>query len=594
MITLYFRPHEFIFGGADAGVYVNLGATISQLGGWLLYNPDLAALPPDDIPMLFREQPPNQIPHYYQLPGFYIADTNAGQITPQFYPLHPVWLAVAYGLRGLAGSLNLTPLWGLLGILAVYFAVREAFGRVRLAALAAGLLSIMAAQIWFARYPTAEALTQFLLFAGLYGLARYARTREAWAAVLAGVALGQVMLVRIDTYFLLGVPLIYAAYLRLRRQLDRRYWLFAGPLLALTAHSLIHAVWQSWPYFYNTFFSGIGLPIPVPILISGAVAAGAAFIAFDRWVAARSDWVRRAEPWWRRLLLVTAVGLVLLAAYAYFIRPLSADPTKQIDYWYAASTIPDVEPFNMVRLGWYLSPLGLLLGVIGCALLVYERTSEQTWALLGVGVFFTVLYTYKTYNNPHHIYVMRRYVPAAFPMLTLGLAYALDRLADWNLIGRVSAIGLAVISIVLLIDAGRVSNPQIDYAGGLDQYRVFAQQIPADAIVLFDDREVVGVTALFGTPLAYLDQHTVLDLQEDRLDMARLGAILKGWQAAGRSVVVVNGPQTSDQVCTYWQCHSLGTAHFDWPTLEASYVHFPTKIDHPTYDLTLLMVNPVR
>ena len=259
---------------------------------------------------------------------------------------------------------------------------------------------------------------------------------------------------------------------------------------------------------------------------------------------------------------------------------------------------PDVEPFNIVPVGWYLSPLGLLLGVIGCALLVYKHAppSRLYRALLGVGVLlFTVLYTYKTYNNPHHIYVMRRYVPAAFPMLTLGLAYALDRLADWNLIGRVSAIGLAVISIVLLIDAGRVSNPQIDYAGGLDQYRVFAPQIPADAIVLFDDREVVGVTALFGTPLAYLDQHTVLDLQEDKLlDMARLGAILKGWQAAGRSVVVVNGPQTSDQVCTYWQCHSLGTAHFDWPTLEASYVHFPTKIDHPTYDLTLLMVNPVR
>ena len=79
----------------------------------------------------------------------------------------------------------------------------------------------------------------------------------------------------------------------------------------------------------------------------------------------------------------------------------------------------------MVRLGWYLSPLGLLLGVVGCALLVHERTSERTWAILGVGLFFTVLYTYKTYNNPHHIYVMRRYVPAAFPMLTLGAAYVL-------------------------------------------------------------------------------------------------------------------------------------------------------------------------
>ena len=595
MISLYFRPHEFIFGGADAGVYINLGATISRSGGLILENPDLTALPPEDIDMLFRLQPSNQIPSHYHLPGFYIGDDNAGEITPQFYPLHPVWLAVVYGLRGLGASLYLTPLWGLLGVLAVYFAVREAFGRVRLAALTAGLLSITATQIWFARYPTAEALTQFLLFAGLYGLARYARTREGWAALLAGVALGEVMLVRIDMYFLLAVPILLAAHLRLHRQLDRRYALFAGPFLVLTAHSFIHAVWQSWPYFYNTYFSGLGLPIPAPILIGGLIAAGAAFISFDRFVATRSDWVQRVDPWWRRFLLLAAIGLVVLAAYAYFIRPLSADPTKQFNYWYANSTIPDVEPLNMVRLGWYLSPLGLLLSVIGGALLVRERTSGRTWILLGVGLFFTVLYTYNTYNNPHHIYVMRRYVPAAFPMLVLGAAYAVDRLADWRPpIGRVGAIGLGAVTIGLLINAGRVSNSQIDYAGGIDQYRAFAQQIPADAIVLFDDRSVVGATALFGTPLAYLDQHTVLDVQEDRINNDRLDALAKEWLAAGRSIVIVGGPEASNQLCARWQCRSLSTAHFDWKQLESSYEHFPAAVVNPVYDLTLATVEAVR
>ena len=595
MVILYFRPHEFIFGGADAGVYVNLGATISRSGGLILENPDLAALPADDYAMFFRAQPPNQQPRYYQLPGFYIADDNAGRITPQFYPLHPVWLAIAYGLRGLAGSLYLTPLWGLLGVLAVYFAVREAFGRARLAALTASLLAITSTQIWFARYPTAETLTLFLLFAGLYGLARLARTHEEWAAVLAGVALGQVMLARIDMYFLLAVPVIYAAYLRLRRQLDRRYWLFAGPILALTAHSLIHATWQSWPYFYNTYFSGLQSPIPLPILIGGVLVAGVAFIVFDRRVANnRSNWVARAAPWWRKMLLLVAIGLVLLAAYAYFIRPLSVDPNKQSNYWYADSKIPDVEPLNMVRLGWYLSPLGLWLAVIGCALLVRERVSERTWALLGGGLFFVLLYTYKTYNNPHHIYVMRRYVPAAMPMLVLGIAYALDRLAEWKPIGRVSAIGLAIITAALLINAGRVSNAQIDYAGGLDQYRAFAGQFPQNSVVLFDDQDVVGVTALFGTPLAYLDGHTVLDLQEDRLDRSRLDASVAGWLASGRAVMIVSGPQASNQLCSRWQCKSQGVAHFDLPLLEASYEHFPTAIVRAIYDLRLTEVEAVK
>jgi hypothetical protein len=45
-VFLFFRPHEFVIGGADAGVYVNLGAAIAQQGGfysrtrrWLRWTP---------------------------------------------------------------------------------------------------------------------------------------------------------------------------------------------------------------------------------------------------------------------------------------------------------------------------------------------------------------------------------------------------------------------------------------------------------------------------------------------------------------------------------------------------------------------------
>ena len=41
---LYFRPHESIMGGADAGVYVSLGAEIAQHGSFRLVDEALAAL----------------------------------------------------------------------------------------------------------------------------------------------------------------------------------------------------------------------------------------------------------------------------------------------------------------------------------------------------------------------------------------------------------------------------------------------------------------------------------------------------------------------------------------------------------------------
>ncbi len=40
---LFFRPHESIMGGADAGVYVSLGAEIAQQGGFQIVDETLAS-----------------------------------------------------------------------------------------------------------------------------------------------------------------------------------------------------------------------------------------------------------------------------------------------------------------------------------------------------------------------------------------------------------------------------------------------------------------------------------------------------------------------------------------------------------------------
>ncbi len=577
---LYLRPHEFVFGGADAGVYVSLGASVARTGRWLISNPDLSALPADAHPMLFREQPANFLPRYYHLPGFYVSDSRAGTIIPQFYPLHPVWLALAHGLGGVWANLFMAPLWGILGVLALYFAVREAFDR-RVAAVAAVLLAVTPTQVWFSRYPTAETLTQFLLFGGLYAFARYARRGETWAAVVAGLALGQMTLVRVDTYFLLGVLPIYAAFLFLRRRFDRRFWAFAFPMLAMSGHSLVHAVWQGWPYVYNAFIAGRSLTVEPPTLaaLAGGIAVlMALFVIWGRAIARRLGGITWLASARRILPSVVAVGLVLLAVYAYFLRPLQADPTYESHYWYGASTIPNVEPYNLVRLGWYLSPLGLVLGVLGLAAIVHERINRRTWLIVVVGVFFSVLFLFRTFNNPHHVYVMRRYVPAVIPTFAIGMAYAVLRLADWQPMSRVLAAGLLTAEVVLMLYGGRAMIRQVDYRGGVAQIRAFSAQVPPDAVVLFEDGEPLGVGAFLGTPLAYLDGCTLMDLQEDRLDLDRLDTLVTGWLATGRSVVVVSDSAYATELCSRWRCRSLGTARFDLRALEASYEHLPVEV----------------
>ncbi|MGC8782653.1 MAG: hypothetical protein ACP5UQ_17465, partial [Anaerolineae bacterium] len=257
---LFFRPHEFITGGADAGVYINLGASIARSGGILIYDPLLAGLDPGLYPALLRQLPPSEMAPFYLFPGFYVPSAPAGAVIPQFYPLHPVWQAIAFAVGGLRTELLMTPLWGVLGALAIYFIMRRLWGWPA-GLLALGALSVTALQAWFARYPTAEMLTQYLLWTGLWALIAWLDGREPrglWAA-LAGGALGQVFLVRIDMYALLLLPVGVGFWLWRTHGWRRESLWFFGPFGLCAGHSLAHGAFLSSPYFYGLFAYGLRL-----------------------------------------------------------------------------------------------------------------------------------------------------------------------------------------------------------------------------------------------------------------------------------------------------------------------------------------------
>ncbi len=583
--ALFFHPHEFIFGGADAGVYVNLGANIARTGSWLIHD-SAVSLDPDLYPALFREQPPHLITRYIQFPGFYLADEQPGLIIPQFYPLHPVWLAIAHSLGGLRASLFVTPVWGLLGCLAVYLTTRTLFGQ-RTGLLAAGFLAITAPQIWFSRYPTSEALTQFLLFGGIYAFALYIVDESPWTGLLAGLALGQVTMARIDVYFLLALPVCYAVYLRLKHRLSVRHLVFFVSFLVMVAHSVLFAVLQSWPYFCNVYGVSLrSLPAPWPLLAAAVAAGLIAFFAFERWAKGHPDWPQRLAPYRRWALTALGTLVVLAALYGYFIRPCLADTTATSHYWYGDNEIPNVEPYNLVRLGWYISPLGIALAVTGMWWMLRCEANERTAAFLGIGLFFSFFFLYRSRNNPHHIYVMRRYVPAVIPTFVVGAAYALDRWlrrAGWR---RWCAVGLAVVLAGWLLVDARVVIPHVEYRGAIAQFEPLVHALgDDDPVILFNDDLPVSTGATLGTPLRYIYGYTVFDLQEEHVDAEQLSAQARRWHDAGRRVLVAFGSNGVPGIFPVSQLTPVVTFHLDVPVLEASYEHFPRQIRRYAVDL---------
>jgi hypothetical protein len=589
---LFFRPHEFVIGGADAGVYINLGANIAKTGRILIDDPLLASLDPGQYPAWLRAMPADEAAPYYILPGFYVTGAPRGQIIPQFYPLHPVWQAVGFAFGGLRLELWMTPLWGVLGCLAVYMMVRWLWGwKVGLLALIG--LSMTALQIWFARYPTAEMLTQCLLWTATWALSGWLAgraPRNFWAA-LAGLALGAVFLTRIDTYVLLIVPLLAAWWLTWRRDWRRGDAWFFATFGVLAAHSLLHGLIVSRPYFWLQIRAGagIGRPLLAPLVATLTVALVLGMVLAYR--GRQRLPLSRLPGLWSALRWIAAAAVIALAVYAYFLRPQLAQ-LHAYPYWYGGGQVSDFDHENLVRLGWYLSPLGLALAALGAAVMVVKELDRRTMFMFGTGLTFSFLFLWHIGANPHQIYAMRRYVPYVLPFCIVMAVYLLQWLyrrrtnrARWL------AAGLTMLWLVGILISARGFVRQVDYAGVITQFDRLNAALEPRSVLIFNDPAPVGMGDFLGTPLRFLYGHDVLVLRDpNALDAADFERKVRDWQAQGRGVYwvsVENGYPWPARGLTLSspQEHALNGV-----VLEGSYDHKPQKLVDFVWPVTFARV----
>lgn len=604
-VWLFFRPHEYVVGAADAGVYVNLSASIADRGGIVYRDDFLAALDPALDAAVLRPLPDNPVAPYYYLPGFYVDGSPRGEVTPQFYPLHPVLQAVAFSLAGPLGAafsaeprpeatraaLLMPGLWALLGSLAVYLAVRQYAGW-ETAALALLGLSLNGLQVWFARYPTTEMLTQFLLWSGLWSAGLWLggdRPARLWA-LTAGVALGAVFLVRVDLLVLLPVLGLLAFWLLAggRPAPDRTsaIW-FLAPLGLLVTHSFVHAWTQSRPYF--VVHSGLGLRLlqvnwAIPL---AAVLAGAVFL----WLLRRYDrqFAEGYERYRRAALAALILATLIFAAYGWFVRPVVGQAVVRQDV-YSLSEIPLTDHENWPRLAWYLSPAGVWLGVAGVCLLIWQ-VNRRTALMLIVGALFTALYLWSLRANPHHVYAMRRYIPVAIPFLTAAaatfIAWPARRPSLW---WKRAAAALAVVWLAGLGWSARGLISQVDYRGMTAELARLNAAFEPDSVLLFDDRAVIDRGDFFGTPLRFLFGHDVLPVRDRQLlDGDLLARSIRFWQNSGRAVYWIGDPAWLEQQGLSYRAssHTLTGNR-----LEERYDRRPTAVQQDEWMLPIAAVEP--
>ncbi len=87
---LYLRPHEYVEGGWDPGVYVNTAVNVARTGSLTVHDRVLHLLSPSERSLFYHIR--HRIPQKYG--GFSVIDEDKGIIQPRFYHLYPSLSAI--------------------------------------------------------------------------------------------------------------------------------------------------------------------------------------------------------------------------------------------------------------------------------------------------------------------------------------------------------------------------------------------------------------------------------------------------------------------------------------------------------------------
>jgi hypothetical protein len=469
--------------------------------------------------------------------------TGAG-LVPQFMTGLPLVLTAAIWLGGIPAALVLNPLIGACAVLSFGGLVARLVG-ARWAPAAAAALALSLPEQYTSRGTFGEPLVQVLLFGGLCLLIdALVVTRKPdgdWPgqdqvlAALAGLALGLVVLVRVDglSDILPAVPFCGLMIAARRTQglpfglglvVGVGYgladgYLEARPYLDLVAPSLRPLEW---------------ITIAVVLLtVAGLIAQRqrAALARLRGWLTSRglADW------------LPLAAGAVTVFAFAAFaLRPLIRHPAGQYDqeslYWVI----------------WYIGLPAVLLGAFGLAVLARRGgralltwadpdSEARTWALpLLVALWVIVTVLWRPAISGDQPWASRRLVPFILPGLILAAIWASAWLRDVagqrgrarttsGVVASCCAASLFIPAAMTNFDLGYTSGPgrhlsargmafQPIGAGELAAVTALCTAIGPDASVVILDQGTADQFAqvsrgLCDTPTAVLDHPTPATVQ---------------------------------------------------------------------------------
>jgi hypothetical protein len=482
------HPFEMLLGERDATVYTVSGIGLAREGSLVLHDHAVNKI---DVEAMRRFYPSAgraeesqssflHLPRCVKYPGFYFVDRDRREIIAQGLPLLPALIAIFYGAFGLGGAFAANNFIGVVAVMAVFGAAVPLIGEAA-STLGALLLALDAIEVWAARYPVAEMLFQMLLFAGFAAFLR----GDRFGRRLAGFFLGVTLFAKIEAALLLAPIGIYGliAFARRRALPGPAFWWTFGATVSAAAASCLffqadyahHAVHKFSRFQSRVFGNFFGWEGALPIAALAAITA-LALIAFS----ARSRVGRYGLS--RQAARGVAVGVVLFVAFGYWIRPGMIGPVVG-------------QGKTLIWLGWYVGSAVLLLGFSGLAHYLWIRSNAENLFVLSILLTLSAVFLHLTFVNLIQIYMTRRFVPAALPLVLLFFAYLVTEIGSRG-VGRTRVLALTVAvamtvgSVHAIVGRSRHLYRHREYPGLARQFGDLAAGLRDKDLVFLSDRKV--------------------------------------------------------------------------------------------------------
>lgn len=526
-VVMFARPAEFVAGEGDPSYYYNIGYHLAHSGEMNVHDGSVPALSDYEISTFY-------VNDIAQFDAFQLRDRAAGRLQPLLYHLLPAWIGIFIMLFGSFGGLWVTPLFALLGLLAIYALARRLGGP--LAAGAAGLLgATFTLSVWFARIPLSETMGAFFALSSMLFFVGYPGSGNAMMAVGCALAATCAACARPEAA-LLFVPLLLVMLARLFvRPFRRADYAAANGLLVGAACVLAYIRFAEFNYVSGNFGKvlrvfgshanmSVFLRASAALLLLAAVAFNfrpIGRLASSTGSAVRSrigeDRARIADRAFKGL-----AALVVLAAFAYLLNMYRGVSTASAPQQMFARTS---ELFGGVVAVFVA---GLCLAILLADELSFSFVACSLVVLLSIGVqessLALGLYPWDS----------RRYMTVTVPLLLVGFGCLVSFLfRHGNAVLKVAVIGGTALVLVLFLRNDRPILRHVEYQGIDRQLSALAPKFGGDVVVMVDPYNA----EVFGVPLRYqhgIDVRKVFVLRSPR----GFASMVRKYNEEGRRVVI--------------------------------------------------------